>query len=247
MRIQATSDDELLHLHRIAPDQGHGTARALLSGGIQDRDGFIELRLMPAYHTNIDAPGGFAEGGEIKVLETAARYYPELNRVRLHELILLDVSSASPWRRPFRPLAWHAEIGLRTRLVSKERGRGLATAAIFRMQGGIGAAVAPLAGLHLYSFAEAVLEAAPDIEGNAAAGPLARAGLSWSTSRGGYTVVLEGVAGALIGRDPSAWLGAKLEQRISLGRKWSAVFGGHFERAYHVGHFEGRVGLIRYF
>ena len=45
--IQATSDDELLHLHRIAPDQGHGTARALLSGGIQDRDGFIELRLMP--------------------------------------------------------------------------------------------------------------------------------------------------------------------------------------------------------
>jgi hypothetical protein len=55
------------------------------------------------------------------------------------------------------------------------------------------------------------------------------------------------VAGALVGRDPSAWLGAKLEQRVSLGRDWSLVLGGHFERAYDVGYFEGRLGLIRYF
>lgn len=241
------SDGKLVHLDRGAPDQGHGTARAMLGGGIQDRDGFIELRLLPAYHTMIDAPGGFAEGGEIRVLETAVRYYPELDRVRLHELVPLDITSASPWRRPFRPLAWHGELGLRTRLVSDDRGRGLKTASIFRAQGGIGAALAPAPRLHLYSFAEIVLEAGPSIEANAAAGPLARAGLSWSTTRGGYTIRVEGLAGALIGRDPSAWLGGRLEQRISLTRNWSAVLGGQYDRAYHVGHFEGRLALIRYF
>jgi len=238
---------ELVVRDRTPPDQGHGTAQLSLAGGIQDRDGFLELRLLPAYHTSIDAPGGFAEGGEIKVLETAVRYYPELDRVRLQELLLLDVSSASPWRRPFRPLAWHGEVGLRTRLVSKKRGRGLDTEPIFRAQAGPGVAFAPATGLHLYSFAEIVLEAAPAIEGNAAAGPLARAGLSWSSQGGGYTIRLEGLAGALLGRDPSEWLGAKLEQRVGLGRQWSVVLGGHFDRAYGVGHFEGRLGLIRYF
>ncbi len=138
-------------------------------------------------------------------------------------------------------------LELRTRLVTKQRGRGLDTAPIFRAQAGPGVAFAPAAGLHLYSFAELVLEAAPAIEGNAAAGPLARAGLSWSSKQGGYTIRLEGLAGALLGRDSSEWLGAKLEQRVSLGRQWSAVLGGHFDRAYDVGHFEGRLGLIRYF
>ena len=245
--VPAPRGIELVHLDRVPPDQGHGTARAVLGGGIQDRDYFIEFRVLPAYHTLIDAPGGFAEGGEIKAFEAAVRYYPKLNRVRFHEFILLDITSASPWRRPFRPLAWHAEVGLRTRMMSKDRGSGLETTSIFRAQGGIGAAVAPAPRLHLYSFAEIVFEAAPGIEGNAAAGPLARAGLSWSTKAGGYTIRVEGIAGALAGRDTSAWLGGKLEQRISLNREWSAVLGGKFERAYDVGHFEGRLALIRYF
>ena len=202
--VPAPPDTELIHLDRVPPDQGHGAARVVLNGGIQDRDGFLEFRVLPAYHTMIDAPGGFAEGGEIKVLESAVRYYPELDRVRLHELVLLDVSSASPWRRPFRPLAWHGEVGLRTRLVSDDRGNGLDTESIFRTQGGVGAAIAPARGLHLVSLAEVVFEAGPGIEGNAAGGPLVRAGLSWSTAGGRYTLRLEGLAGALIGRGASA-------------------------------------------
>ena len=247
VRVPNPPEAALVPRDHTPPDRGHGTAQVALAGGLQDRDAFVELRLLPAYHTLIDAPGGFAEGGEIKVLETAVRYYPELDRVRLQELLLLDVSSASPWRRPFRPLAWHAELGLRTRLVSKRPGRGLDTEPIFRAQAGPGIAFAPTRGLHLYSFAELVVEAAPAIEGDAAAGPLARAGLSWSSEQGGYTIRLEGLAGALLGRDPSEWLGAKLEQRVGLGRQWSIVLGGHFDRAYGVGHFEGRLGLTRYF
>lgn len=243
----APPEPELKSLERTPPHEGHGTARVQLAGGLQDRDGFIELRAMPAFHTGLDAPGGFAEGGEIKFLDTALRIYPERERVRLHELVLLDITTASPWRPPFRPLAWHSEIGLRTRMVSKERGRGLEAVPIFRAQGGLGAALAPAPRLHLYAFGELVLEVAPALEGNASAGPLLRTGVSWSTRRGAYTIRLEGIAGGLLGRDPSAWLGGKLEQRVTLGRNWSATLGGHFERAYGVGHFEGRIGLVRYF
>ena len=232
---------------RVPPDQGHGSARVALRGGLQDREGFIELRFQPAFHNALDAPGGFAEGGEIKFLDTALRYFPERNRVRLHELQVFDVTTASPWRRPFRPLAWHTEIGLRSRIVSRERKPGLEAAPVFRAQGGLGAAFAPLRQMHVYAFGELVVEAAPVIEGNASAGPIVRSGLTWSSRRGRYTLRLEGVAGVLAGRESSDWLGAKLEQRVSLSRNWSVVLGGHFERAYGVGHFEGRFGVTRYF
>jgi hypothetical protein len=237
----------LRHVDRSPPDVGHGTARVELAGGIQDRDGFIELRLQPAFHEAIDSPRGFAEGGEIRFLDTRLRYYPERERVHLQELRLLDVTTASPWRRPFRPLGWHTELGARTRMLSRDRGRGLEPRSVFRLQGGLGAAAAPARGLHLYGFGELVLEAAPALEGNAAAGPLLRAGASWSTRQGRYTIHAQGVAGALLGRDPSEWLRGELEQRVGLGGDWSLTLTGLFDRAYDVGHFEGRVGLIRYF
>lgn len=234
-------------LDRVPPDRGHGTARIGLAGGIQDRDGFIELHLQPAYHTMLDAAGGFAEGGEIKILDTKIRFFPELERVRLHELVLLDVSTASPWRRPFRPLGWRLDLGLRTRLFSSRSDRGLDTEAVFRMQGGVGAAFAPLPGLLLYGFGELALEAAPRIQGNTSVGPVARFGLSYSTPRGRYTVWAEGIAGVLAGRETSPWLGFRLEQRVGLSRRWSMLFGSHYEHAYDVGYFEGRIGLVRYF
>ncbi|MAG33380.1 MAG: hypothetical protein CL908_21095 [Deltaproteobacteria bacterium] len=232
---------------RRPPDQGHGTARVALAAGIQDRDGFLEFRLQPAYHTSLDAPGGFAEGGQIKVLDTRVRYFPEHERVRLHELVLLDVSTASPWRRPFRPLGWHLDLGLRTRLVSSDRDRGLDTEGVFRFQGGVGAAAAPARGLHLYSFGEMVLEAAPGIEGDLALGPLTRTGASYSTPAGRYTLQAETIAGLLTGPHTSAWLAVRLDQRLTLTRKWSATLGASFEHAYDVGFFESRLGLIRYF
>jgi hypothetical protein len=132
-------------------------------------------------------------------------------------------------------------------MLSRDRGKGLEARSVFRAQGGLGAAAAPARGLHLYGFGEVALEAGPDLEGDATAGPLLRAGAAWSTQGGRYTVHAEGVAGALLGRDPSAWLRAELDQRIGLGERWSLTATGLFERAYDVGHFEGRVGLIRYF
>ncbi len=247
LRVPPPEPSALLEVDRAAPDQGHGTARFEVAGGVQDRDGFVELRVQPAFHEAIDAPRGFAEGGEIRFLDTRLRYYPDDQRVRLQELVVLDVTTASPWRRPFRPLGWHTEFGARTRMLSRDEGRGLAARSVFRAQGGLGAAKAPLRGLHLYGFGEIVFEAGPDLEGDAVAGPLVRAGASWSTQNGRYTVHAEGIAGSLLGRDPSEWLRGELEQRIGLDERWSLTFTGLFERAYDVGHFEGRVGLIRYF
>ena len=248
-QIEVPSTPPRLAAHRDQepPNTGHGTAQASLSAGIQDRDAFVEMRLLPTFHTLLDAPGGYAEGGEIRVLEGALRYYPELDRVRLHELVLLDIATASPWRAPFRPIGWRTEISARTRMLSRDRGRGLEAASVFRAQGGFGAATAPRPRLLLYAFGEAVLEAAPGIEGNAAAGPVLRTGLTWSTKSGGYTIQAEGIAGALLGTDTSEWLRIKLEQRLSITPEWSVTLGAHHDRAYDVGHTEARLGFTRYF
>ncbi len=230
------------------PDAGHGTARVELAGGLQDRDGFIELRLQPGYHELLDAPAGFAEGGQIRVLDTRVRYFPSLDRVRLHELVLLDVVTASPWRRPFRPLGWRFDLGLRTRLLSSDRGSGLDTEGVFRLQGGLGAAVSPRPGMLLYGFGELVLESGPGLDGDLALGPVTRSGVVWSSPGGRHSLKLEGIAGLLAGPGRTApWLRMELSQRLRLNPRWSLVLSGRFEQAYEVGHFEGRLGLTRYF
>jgi hypothetical protein len=242
----APSDSPIRRSH--PPDAGHGTARVEFAGGIQDRDGFIELRLQPGYHELLDAPAGFAEGGQIRVLDTRVRYFPSLDRVRLHELVLLDVVTASPWRRPFRPLGWRFDLGLRTRLLSSDRGSGLDTEGVFRMQGGLGAATAPRPGMLLYGFGELVLEAGPGLDGDLALGPVTRSGVVWSSPGERHSIQLEGIAGLLAGPGKTApWLRLELSQRLRLDRKWSLVLSGRFEQAYEVGHFEGRLGLTRYF
>lgn len=232
---------------RVDPLRGHGTARAEIAAGIDEGEAFVEWRLQPAFHEAIDVPDGFAEGGEIRFLDTRLRYYPEHERVRLQEFTLVDVSTASPWRPPFRPLAWHAGLGLQTRRLSDDEGSGLEPESLFRFQGGLGAAVAPAPRFHLYAFGEVVVEAGRGLEGNAAAGPLARLGASWS-SRGGMTTLrAEAIAGGLFGADASEWLRLEIEQRLTLTEKWSFTLGGHFDRAYGVGAFEGRASFIRYF
>jgi hypothetical protein len=64
---------------------------------------------------------------------------------------------------------------------------------------------------------------------------------------GRFTFHGEGIAGLLAGQRTSPWLGLRLEQRVGLSENWSIRFGGEYEYAYDVGHFEGRIGLIRYF
>ncbi len=229
------------------PDSGHGTARVELAGGIQDRDGFVELRVQPAYHELLDAPGGYAEGGQIRVLDTRLRYFPGLERVRLHELVLLDVMTASPWRQPFRPLGWRFDLGLRTRLLSSDRDRGLDTEGVFRIQGGIGGATAPLRGLLLYGFGELALESGPGLEGDVTGGPVTRSGLTFTTPGERVSLQLEAIAGVLAGESTAPWLRLELAERTTLSRSWSLVLSGRYEHAYEVGHFEGRLGLLRYF
>jgi len=229
------------------PDRGHGTARVELAGGRQDRDGFVELRIQPAYHELLDAGAGFAEGGQIRALDTRVRWYPALDRVRLHELVLLDVATASPWRRPFRPLGWRVDLGLRTRLLSSDRDRGLDTEGVFRIQGGIGAAVSPFRGALLYGFGELALEAAPGLEGDVAGGPVTRSGMTFATPGQRASIQLEAIAGLLAGEATAPWLRIELAQRTQLSRHWALVVSGRWEQAYSVDFPEARIGLTRYF
>ena len=232
---------------RVDPLRGHGTARVAIAGGVDEGEAFVEWRIQPSFHESIDAPDGFAEGGEIRFLDTRLRYYPEHERVRLQEFTVLDVSTASPWRPPFRPLAWHTGFGLQTRRLSDDDGSGLEPESLFRFQGGLGAAAAPRDRLHLYAFGEVVVEAGRGLERNGVAGPIARLGGSWSSPGGRTTLRAEAIAGGLLGADTSEWLRLEVEQRVTLTKKWSITWGGHFDRAYGVGAYEGRASFIRYF
>jgi len=247
IRIETPTPKTPLPFDRVPPNKGHRTAQATLAAGIQDRDPFVEMRILPAFHTNLDAPHGFAEGGSIRALEGALRYYPELDRVRLHDFTLLGVMTASPWRRPFRPIGWHASLGATTRMLDRDRGKGLEARSVFQFQGGPAIAIAPLRRLHVFATAEILVEAGPALEGNARFGTYLRSGFSWSTANGRWTLRGDGLAGGLLGRSSDEWLRAELEQRLSLTDDWSITLGGHFERAYQASHFEGRAGLTRYF
>ncbi|MBW2500711.1 MAG: hypothetical protein JRF61_25795 [Deltaproteobacteria bacterium] len=227
-------------------DAGHGTARFELASSFQARDGFLELRVQLAYHELLDSSLGFAKGGQIRVLDTRLRIFPKQERVRFHELVVLDVGTASPWRRPLHPLGWRFGLGLRTRPLDGDDSN-IDAEEVFRFQGGMGAGAAPIRRLLVYGFGKLVLEAGAGIEGDVALKPVARSGISWSTAGGRASLQLAGIAGVLTGPETSEWLRAELPQRTSLGEKWAVVLSGRYERAYDADHLEGRVGLTRYF
>ncbi|HVH05770.1 MAG TPA: DUF4105 domain-containing protein, partial [Myxococcota bacterium] len=65
------------------PDEGHGTALVAMGAGVEDGDGYVELRLRPSFHGLLDPPGGFPGDSTISVLDTRVRWYPDEGRMRL--------------------------------------------------------------------------------------------------------------------------------------------------------------------
>ena len=131
-------------------------------------------------------------------------------------------------------------------MLGRDGSGGFEAANVFRAMGGLGAALAPARGLHVYGFGEVVLEAGSGLTGDVAAGPVGRIGASWSTRGGRFTLHAEGTGGGLFSADPSEWLRGELGGRVGLAEDWSLTLTGHYDRAYGVDHFEGRLGLVRY-
>ena len=164
----------------VRPDEGHGTARVALGGGVRDDRGYVELRVRPAFHDLLDPQGGYTAGAMIDFFDVAGRVYPDNGDVRLQELTLLDIVSVSPWDRFFHPISWTVGVGSTTRLLPRntdDSDAPLVDRYVGRVTGGGGVAIDPWPQALAYTFATAAFDAGEGLTPAYATGPGAAAGV----------------------------------------------------------------------
>jgi hypothetical protein len=205
----------------VRPDEGHGSAMVALNGGVEDGDGYLELRFRPAFHGLIDPQGGYTKHMQIAFLDTRIRYYPSLDRVRLEELVFVDALSYSPRSEVFRPIAWKLDTGIRSRRIAQPTG-SLEEISVWRTGVGVGLAGELPGSVLAYGLGEAVLDVSPSLDDSASFGPALRMGLvgSWPGDR--YRAHLFGRVTYFAVGDTDTWVEAGLLQRITLDRHLAA-------------------------
>jgi Domain of unknown function (DUF4105) len=215
---------------RVPPHEGHASARVALGAGWEDHRAFIELRARPCLHDLLDPQGGYTQGAEVQFLETALRWYPQDDLVRLHELVALDLKSLSTWDRFTRPVSWRFDTGLRTRLVPKAGHSGLDPEAVFRTHAGVGLAFALPRDATIYGFVETTLDAGPSLDHHVAFGPGGALGLLVGSESDRWRAHAFAEATRFALGDRATWLRAGAEQRLTLGRNTALELETVYER-----------------
>jgi hypothetical protein len=147
------------------PEIGHGSLRLGLGGGLLEprgeaRTGFANLDFRLCLHDLLDPPDGYPPEAQIEFLPTRLRY-DQPHRVVLDESLFVRIVSLAPWTRFDQRSSWHLKLG-----AEMVRDSGCASCVAFVAAGGAGLAGAGLAGaLHAALFADASIEAAPDLRG----------------------------------------------------------------------------------
>ena len=228
-----------------SPDQGHGTARVSLESGFWAHEPYVELRIRPAFHGLLDPQGGYTRGAEIQFLDTALRVLPEESRVRLQELVLLDVLSLAPRDRLFEPISWRFDTGLRTRLLA-EHGDRLEAEPVWRSRGGAGLAY-QLGPVLAYLMGEATLDVAPALANDVALGPGAELGFYLGSPADLWR-------GHLFARTTGFALGERtlassvgIEQRVRIGASSAIELHASLERAFGESWLEAGLRWSRFF
>jgi len=96
------------------PELGHGSDRLKLGFGIHEQQAFQEIAYRPAYHDLLARDEGFDPGAQILFLDLTARYYPEVDQLKLDRLQIIDIISLSPYEALFRKKSWHLGFGIDT-------------------------------------------------------------------------------------------------------------------------------------
>lgn len=168
----------------VDPTGGHPTARLALAAGAARDASYLALRLRPAYHDLLDAPGGYRRGAHIDFLDGELRVDDDRETLRLERLAIVDIDSLASWDDFFRPLSWFAGFGYRQAAVdgagrfATDTSHGVAYA-----DGGAGAGIGgDLAECHL--FLAASLEGGGALDDGWRAGTGPRAGCQLYLSRG---------------------------------------------------------------
>jgi hypothetical protein len=227
----------------VRPEQGHGTALVALGGGVEDDDAFVELRVRPSLHGLLDPDAGFPGDSTVSVLDTRLRFFPDSGRVRLEELVLVELQSRTPRDDFFQPLSWGLETGLRTRLFPEADG-DLDRSLVWRTGGSLGLAYAPGRGpLALYALADARLEVGSGFEHGWALGPGLELGLELAPPGERWQTRLFGRATQFVAGDRETHLQAGLGQTLALTRRTAAVAEAGVQRYAGESWLEARLSL----
>ena len=197
------------------PDAGHRTSAIGIGGGVRRGDGYAALHLQPAFHGLLDPDQGYLSGAQIKFFDTLVDYVPEQGHPRLRTMHLLDILSAAPRDRFFRPFSWKIAAGWDTEVM--EDGRD---SLIFRLNSGGGLARrSPFGGI-LYAFAEADVNAGKRVRGSVAVAPGVSLG-ALEQVRDWWKVQLSGEAFFYVVGDDRVSLKASLAQNFRLAQHQS--------------------------
>lgn len=104
----------------VDPASGHRTARVALTAGREYGANYLGLKLRPAYHDLLDAPGGYRHGARIDFLDGELRLDDEHKALRLQQLNILSIDSLTAWDPFFRPWSWFLGTGLRQAAVDRQ-------------------------------------------------------------------------------------------------------------------------------
>lgn len=105
----------------VPPEKGHKPSRMLFGGGYADDNYMFRIEWRPVYHSLMDNPTGYLEGGNVEVFDTSVRYYPETGKFNLEQLKLVELTSLSPVSRLFFPPSWHTSMGIRDKTIRADR------------------------------------------------------------------------------------------------------------------------------
>ncbi len=245
-----TRDPRLIaHAPRVAPQDGHRSARAGLASGISHDGAFVEARLRPALHDLVDPSGGYTAGAEVRFLDTAVRWHPRRHRVSLHSLTLVGLVSQPAWDDLLRPVSWHVEVGADSRPVrnSGDSDHVLRERLLARAGAGLGGTLALGTRGSLSASLDAVAEAGPALRRGWTLGPGASFDLRLHDEGDRFAV-----RGHARVHRPAfgdfAWLwNAGIEQRLALGRQQALVFDVSRDGAGGRSDWIGRLGFDVYF
>ena len=232
----------------VAPENGHHSSRASLGGGVDRGGGYLELGFRPALQDLLDPEGGYTAGAQVQMASVALRVYPDAARVRLEDLVLVDVESLPAWDRMLRPIAWRMDLGVRSRaLPDAGDRRELDPRDVLRASAGGGLAFDPLPHLRLYGFAEAVAEAGFHLEPAYALAPGATLGVTLGEPDDRMKLHAYARWRSFVVGDDTTTLSLGLEQRFAVGRDTAIVLRGAREQAYGRGWIEGQALLELFF
>jgi hypothetical protein len=155
----------------VLPEDGHGSSRLALGGGVWNHQEYQLLRFRFAYHDLMDPDPGFRPGAAISFLDTEVRYNYDQGEFSLKELTLVEITSLAPVGTLFRPVSWTVKTGIEREETSDDNER-----TVFGLKAG-GGVSAGISGALLYGLLQPAFKTGEGLSDDYALGGGFAAGL----------------------------------------------------------------------